>query len=136
MTIDRKTLRHEHTTTIVHTLNVNGAILEQTREAKSRLKYNDEQKPSRATVFDVWLKIDGKTKVHWKETRLDGKTEEVTEEDILSKDDKKIFQEDWADKWNPRIKDDELFSISGPPADEMKHAMTKDNSLPSESGSH
>ena len=82
----------------------------------------------------MWLKIDGKTKVHWKETRLDGKTEEVTEEDILSKDDKKLFQDDWADKWDPKINDAELFSISGPPADEMKHAMTKD--LSSESGSH
>ena len=45
--------------------------------------------------------------------------------------DKKIFEDNWAKKWTPKVKDSELFSICGHPADEMKHAMK--NPLPFES---
>ena len=129
MTFSKKSpLWHVYTTTIVHTLQVNQEILEQTREARSNVKYNKGKK-STETVFDFWRKINGKKMVHSKETRLDTKIQKVTKEDILSKDDKKIFQKDWADKWAPRIKDSELFTISGLPADEMNQEMDENGSF-------
>jgi len=52
---------------------------------------------------------------------VDGKNQSFNEEDILNKEEKKSFEDDWTKKWAPKVKDSELFSIGGVPADEMNH---------------
>jgi hypothetical protein len=90
-------LRHELTTTIVHTLNPDGRgkLMEMSREAVSRFAYEGNKKPSRFTVLNVVLKFNRNIKARFKELRTDGKVETSVEEDVLDpqeKDELEAFQ--------------------------------------------
>jgi hypothetical protein len=115
-------LRHELTTTIVHTLNPDGRgkLMEMSREAVSRFAYEGNKKPSRFTVLNVVLKFNRNIKARFKELRTDGKVETSAEEDVLDPQEKDEFEAQWAAHWKPSISDSEIFKAGGFPIETMQ----------------
>lgn len=120
MSFKRVTLKHELSSTIEHSLEVDSNFLEMTRKADSVITYGPDKVPETSTELEVTLKVNEKTKSAWRETRLNGKMIKFQEEDILDKQEKKEFENFWSKKWAPSVKDSELFQLGGQPMEKMQ----------------
>jgi hypothetical protein len=117
MSFSQKTLKHVQNTTIVHTLEESGEILELTREANSRITYESNGK-KKSTKFESWRRIDDKNVFYCQEDRRNDKMTKFVEQDLQGKD----VTNDFDKRWQPDLTDEDLFRVSGNPLHCMKRS--------------
>ena len=100
MFIEPKILKHEQTTELVHTLEINGETYEKTSEIKSKIIHDHPK--SRKSLFSLTLRHNSKPNVTFKETRINGKVKDTKHETTLKKNEFNSFIQRYFIAWKPR----------------------------------
>ena len=118
MFIEPKILKHEQTTELVHTLEINGETYEKTSEIKSKIIHDHPK--SCKSLFSLTLRHNSKPNVTFKETRIYGTVKGTKHETTLKKNEFNSFIQRYFIAWKPRLTGNSVFKIAGEPSESLE----------------